>query len=293
MNTVDVVDVVDPVLRVACAQVPVDVEHPRMAYSAVSEAVSAAAQAGAALIVLPEMVNSGYHFADTDEAWSLAELVPGPWTTLLSRLSTDHGVVIVAGLAERGTDGKLYSASVVVDAGDTVGVFRKAHLWDAEHRYFTAGERATLVVETSIGRVATAVCYDIEFPEMVRAAAEEQADVLAVPVNWPLRTGPEGALPGGWPIEVHKVVAHAADYRIPIAVADRCGHERGEEFTGGSVIVGHDGVPLAGPHIVRPARPALLVADLGNVGDRRLSDHNHALTDRRPDLYPVRADEQP
>ena len=280
---------VETALRVACAQVPVDVDCVHTAYSAVPDAVGAAAQAGAALVVLPELVNSGYHFVDADEAWNLAEPVPGPWTTMLCNLSVVHSIVIVAGLAERGDDGKLYSSSVIVDAGDIVGRFRKAHLWDAEHRCFTPGDQPTLIVNTSIGRIATAVCYDIEFPEMVRTAAEHDAIVLTVPVNWPLRSGPDGALPGGWPIEAHKVVAHAADYRIPVAVADRCGAERGMEFTGGSIIVGHDGVPLAGPHIARPAQPALLIADLvaeGRSAARWLNDHNHALNDRRPDLYP-------
>lgn len=277
-------------LRVACAQVPVDVDCVHTAYSAVPESVGAAAQAGAALVVLPELVNSGYHFIDADEAWNMAESVPGSWTTMLCRLSVDHGIVIVAGLAERGDDGKLYSSSVVVDAGEVVGLFRKAHLWDAEHRFFTPGGQPTLVTDTSIGRIATAVCYDIEFPEMVRAAAEHDALVLAVPVNWPLRRGPDGALPGGWPVDVHKVVAHAADYRIPVAVTDRCGTERGMEFTGGSIIVGHDGVPLAGPHISRPAQPELLLADLAAErpsAARWLNDHNHALNDRRPELYPA------
>jgi predicted amidohydrolase len=291
-----------PGCRVACVQLAVDVDRPQDAAPAAGEAVGAAARAGATLVVLPELVNSGYHFTDLAEAERLADTVPGTWTGLLSGLSTQYGVVIVAGLAERTADGALHSSSVVVDDGAVVGVYRKAHLWDTEHRFFTPGDRATLVVDTSVGRVATAVCYDIEFPEMVRAAAEQDAMVLAAPVNWPVRTGPDGALPGGWPIEVHKVVAHAADYRVPIAVADRCGGERGHGFTGGSVIVGHDGVPLAGPHIMCPARPDLLVADLDacdacddhdtDTARRRLSGHNHALTDRRPDLYPVRADEQ-
>ncbi|WP_420099189.1 nitrilase-related carbon-nitrogen hydrolase [Corynebacterium sp.] len=293
MSAVSVATVVHPVCRVACVQVAPDIGHPGNTARAVADAVGSASREGATLVVLPELVNSGYHFTGVAEARRLADSIPGEWTEMLSRLAARHRLVIVAGLAERDDDGALRSSSVVIDRGTRAGVFHKAHLWDAEHEVFTPGDQPTLVVDSSVGRVATAVCYDIEFPEMVRVAAEQNADVLAVPVNWPLRTGPDGALPGGWPIEVHKVVAHAADYRIPIAVADRCGAERGGEFTGGSVIVGHDGVPLAGPRISRPARPELLVADLRTtVAGRRLSDHNHALNDRRPDLYPARPDHQ-
>ena len=37
------------------------------------------------------------------------------------------------------------------------------------------------VFDTSIGRIATTICYDVEFPEIVRAAAREGAHILAVP----------------------------------------------------------------------------------------------------------------
>jgi predicted amidohydrolase len=70
-----------------------------------------------------------------------------------------------------------------------------------------------------------------------------------------------------------------------IAVADRCRAERGVSWVGGTVIVGPDGYPLAGP--VTADRPAVLTAfcDLAQARDKRVSTHNHVLTDRRPALY--------
>ena len=70
-----------------------------------------------------------------------------------------------------------------------------------------------------------------------------------------------------------------------VVVADRCGAEREVEWISGSVIIGPDGYPLAGPAL--QDRPAVLLADcdLSRARDKRLNDHNDLLTDRRPELY--------
>ena len=70
-----------------------------------------------------------------------------------------------------------------------------------------------------------------------------------------------------------------------IAVADRCGTERGVDWVGGSVIIGRGGYPAAGP--VCEDRTAVLTAaiDLRLARDKRVSERNDLFTDRRPDLY--------
>lgn len=78
---------------------------------------------------------------------------------------------------------------------------------------------------------------------MVRRPALAGADLIAVPVNWPFEACPDG--------ERHRLVVNtqAAAYtnHVSVAVADRCGPERGAGWVGGSVIVGPDGYPQAGP----------------------------------------------
>ena len=70
-----------------------------------------------------------------------------------------------------------------------------------------------------------------------------------------------------------------------IAVADRCRAERGVSWIGGTVIVGPDGYPLAGP--VTGDRGAVLTAscDLARARDKKISEHNDVFADRRPPLY--------
>ena len=73
--------------------------------------------------------------------------------------------------------------------------------------------------------------------------------------------------------------------RVFIVVADRCQTERGVPWVGGTVIVGPDGYPLAGP--VAVDHPDLLTADcdLAQARNKRINENNDLLADRRADLY--------
>ena len=67
-------------------------------------------------------------------------------------------------------------------------------------------------------------------------------------------------------------------------MADRCGTDRGERFTGGSVICDLSGYPLAEAPI---GRPDVVCADVDPAlaDDKRLGPHNDAFDDLRPELY--------
>ena len=79
--------------------------------------------------------------------------------------------------------------------------------------------------------------------------------------------------------------ANAGVNGVYAAVADRCGAERGVSWVSGSVIVGPDGYPLAGP--VLADRPAVLTAecDLLRARDKASGPASDRFADRRPDLY--------
>ena len=125
------------------------------------------------------------------------------------------------------------------------------------------------------------ICYDLEFPELVRGVALRGAQLVAVPANWPANAVPTDERP----VEVTKALAAAATNRLLIAVADRCGDERGVSWTGASLIAGPEGYPLAGPASAEEPDVLWADVDLPATSDKRLGDHNDALTDRRPELY--------
>ncbi len=250
--------------------------------AATERAVAEAAAQAADLVVIPELSDTGYVFASAAEARELASPVAGhPALSRWRELAGRYRTVIAGGFCELGGDGLLYNSAAVVDSSGTLAVYRKAHLWDAEKLVFTPGSAPPTLVRLPVGTVAVMVCYDLEFPEWVRLPALAGADLIAAPVNWPAAAVPAGERPA----EVVKVQAGAATNGIYIAVADRCRDERGVSWVGGSLIVGPEGYPLAGP--VLADQPAVLTArcDLAAAADKRITAHNDLLADRRPALY--------
>jgi 5-aminopentanamidase len=269
---------------VAVAQIALAVGELDANRKAVRAAVAEAAAAGARLVVLPELADSGYSFFDADEARSLASSAEsGPTLREWRSLAATHDVTIVGGFCELAPDGKLYNSAAIVDAAGTKAVYRKAHLWDAEKTIFTPGDSPPPVVELPFGRVGLMICYDMEFPEWVRLAALRGADLIAIPVNWPASDSPPP--PGERAALVVKAQAAAASNGVFIAVADRCGTERGADWRGGSVIVRSGGYPAAGGSC--EARPVVLTAaiDLRQARDKRINEFNDIFADRRPELY--------
>lgn len=261
------------------------------------EAVRGACARGADLIVLPELVTTGYVFADRDELRPLAERLSGPsvsaFAEAASALAATHGrpVVVVGGFAELDDDGVLRNSAFVVSAPAdgspaTRSVYRKAHLWDDENDLFVPGDQPPTAVETPLGRIGVVICYDLEFPEWVRTIALQGIDVLCAPTNWPAAPRPAGERP----IEVTRAQASASIDRVFVAVCDRVGTERGVEWVGGSAIIGPDGHPLAlarfGASGEEGGEQTLLAeCDLANARRKGTSPHNGVVADRRPELY--------
>lgn len=267
---------------IAVCQIRIEVGAVEANRRAAESAVEQASDAGAEFVVLPELCDSGYVFSSRAEAVALAESVEHSatlqgWSALCERL----GLVVVGGFCERAVTGELYNSAAVIDPSGVRCVYRKAHLWDREKLVFSAGSAPPTVVETAVGRVAALICYDLEFPEWVRQVALGGADLIAAPTNWPWSSRPEAERPA----EVVKAQADAAVNGVVVAVADRCGEERGVRWVGGSAIIGIDGYPLAGP--VLDDRPALLLADvdLSRARNKRIGAHNDLFSDRRESIY--------
>jgi len=265
---------------VACCQLAPQLADPAANRELAAAAIGDAVAAGASVIVLPELMSSGYAFESQAEARACAESPDGLTVTDWARLAAAHDVVVVGGFCEAAGD-EVFNSAALVDSGGLRCVYRKAHLWDAEPRWFVPGSVAPPVVATPHGRIGVMICYDLEFPEWVRLPGLDGAQLLCAPVNWPAYPRPAGERPS----EVVRVQADAAVNRMFIAVCDRVGTERGVEWVGGSVIVDADGWPLAGG--AASVQPAMLLAncELDTALDKAVSPNNDVLRDRRPELY--------
>jgi predicted amidohydrolase len=268
-------------VTVACCQPALRIGHVQDNRARIREAILAAASVGANVVVLPELANSGYMFENAGELRRLAEPVHGPTVREWESLAAWRQLVVVGGLAELGEDGLVYNTAVLVDDTGLRRSYRKTHLWNGEKTCgFAPGAAAPPVIDTRFGRIGMAVCYDLEFPELVRLVALDGADLLCGPVNWPLFPRPAGERPN----EIVRVQANAAVNRMFVAVADRNGTERGQEWLGGSVIVDADGYPVTS---LRLGEEAIVTAtiDLAQARDKKISELNDVHVDRRPELY--------
>jgi predicted amidohydrolase len=265
-------------LRVAAVEVDIRLGDVDGNLARIRTALARGAATGARLIVLPELATSGYVFEGTEEAVDASLTREDP---RLAELAAElpSGVVAVLGYLERGDDG-VYNSAIVLGSDGELGHYRKSHLWDRESEIFRVGDAAGTIVDTPVGRLGVAICYDNEFPEVPRGLALAGADVLALPVNWPLVDRPAGERAP----ETIMAMGSARASRLPTVIADRIGTargvERGVEWTGGTAVIDGDGWIAAEP------RDGVAVADLTIVsGDKRLNDRNDLFGDRRTALY--------
>jgi len=194
-----------------------------------------AAKNGADLIVFPECALSGYVFSSREEAIPFAESIPGVSTERLATCCQELGVYVVYGLLERADD-KCYNAAALVGPEGFIGKYRKIHLpFLGIDRFIDAGNEPFQVYKTSIGNIGIQICYDCNFPESTRIMALLEADIMALPTNWPQ---------GRERIVNYVVNTRAYENRVHLVAADRVGNERGARFLGHSKIVSASGDTL-------------------------------------------------
>ncbi|MEM0906519.1 MAG: nitrilase family protein [Pseudomonadota bacterium] len=244
--------------------------------------ISAAADAGADLVVLPELASSGYVFEGRAEALELSETIEGPAVSAWVTIAAERGLHIVGGFCER-EGNALYNSAAIVGPEGLIGVYRKAHLWGEEALVFERGDVGFPVFQTPIGRIGALICYDGWFPETWRLLAMQGADIVCVPTNWVPMPNQEHQ-----PMVMANILVMGAAHSnsIFVAAADRIGVERQQPFIGRSIIAGPDGWLVAGP--ASPDQPETLMATVDITAARRgrsLNAFDQVLRDRRADVY--------
>ena len=105
-----------------------------------------------------------------------------PFASLMADLASRHGLYIVAGtIPHIDAAGAVTNVCHVFGPDGRHGVQPKLHMTRFEREWNVVPGSGVNVFETSFGRMAVAICYDVEFPEFARAAARSGAHVLVVP----------------------------------------------------------------------------------------------------------------
>ncbi|KZE88876.1 (R)-stereoselective amidase [Agromyces sp. NDB4Y10] len=237
----------------------------------IAEAAREASARGARLLVTPEMFVTGYNIGDR-----LAPLVADDLVDRVAAIAAEVGIAIAAGLPERLPGGGIANAVVLVDEhGEEVVRYRKTHLFGALDRaLFEPGDRLPDPVELDGVRLSVLICYDVEFPETVRAAALAGVDAVIVPTA---QMEPFGH------IAERLIPVRAWENQIHVAYVDRSGSEGELRYVGLSSIVGPDGEVLA--RLGGTDESGLVIATIDPEATRRARAANPYLADRRPALY--------
>ncbi|MCH0564745.1 MULTISPECIES: carbon-nitrogen hydrolase family protein [unclassified Streptomyces] len=235
------------------------------------EAAGRAAAAGAGLLVAPEMFLTGY--AIGDDIARLAEPADGDAAAAVAGIAGRHGLAVAYGYPERDGDTVHNSAQLISAGGSRLANYRKTHLFGGfERDHFTPGEQPVVQAELGGLTVGIIICYDVEFPENVRAHALAGTDLLLVPTAQmhPFQFVAESLVP-----------VRAFENQMYIAYVNRVGPEGTFEFVGLSTLAGPDGTART-----RAGRSEeLVLADVDPVFLTASREANPYLQDRRPGLY--------
>jgi len=279
-------------LRIACAQYAI---HDGDSDANIKRSVAAildAARAGADLVILPELANSGCDLPSREFALTLAEEAGGSkdsegLTLQAWQLAAEEtGLFIVGGFLERQGD-LLYNSAAIVGPGNFLGRYRKTHLWDTEKLLYEPG-RELPVFETPLCNIGVLVCYDAWFSEAARTLALRGADLLCIPANAPDDWVPEHQRRGGLTMLNAHCITHANANRLLVACANRV--EDG--YLGRSCIADTTGGVLA---FGSATEEELVIAEVDVQRSRRekqLTNLSHAFGDRNPGVYQTSSTEK-
>lgn len=205
--------------------------------------IAQAAMLGAQLIVLPE------DFAlmgktDSDKL-AIAE-IPGsnqaPLQNFLAEQAAKHQIYLVGGTIPLRSDDpqKVRSACLLFDPqGQQIARYDKIHLFDvlisSSQEIFRESQRIQpgqepVVIQTPLGRIGFAICYDIRFPELCRHLVNMGAEIIVVPAAFTAATGK-----AHWEILLRARAIENLSYVIASAQNGR--HENGRQTYGNSMIV--------------------------------------------------------
>ncbi len=236
--------------------------------------------ADAQLLVLPELGLTGYEFMDSAEVERYAEpFGAGATSELLKGLATQHETTLVLGYPEYTTKGCFNSAMIALPDG-TLTNYRKMHLFSRETELFEPGDAEPPVIETPAGRVGLMICFDWLFPETARILALKGAQIIAHPSNLVLDYCQRAMYCRCIENAVFAITANR------IGTEDRAG--RSLTFTGSSQILDTEGHKLAG---AAPDTQCVEIVEIDpwRADEKRISEFNDRLKDRRDDLYGILA----
>ena len=261
-------------MKIAVAQITCAVGEITSNVAKMRDFALRAKEAGSALIVFPEMVDTGYSMSVISahaKRWDQGA-VPE-----LRAIAKALSIAIIAGVSER-EDALIFNSQIFINAeGAIAGKYRKSHLFATapieEQKCFTAGTELASCILGDL-RAGLSICYDLRFPEVYRTLAiAHEANVFIISSAWP------------FPRVEHfqtLAVARAIENQSYVIAANRVGSDDGVTFCGTSAIIDPYGVTIAA---ASTDREELLTAEISAQEVMSVRNRMPVFADRRNALY--------
>lgn len=265
---------------------------PQVNATAIVEAIAEARREGASMLFTPEMCG----LLDRKRARAADRIVGEDDDPVLARVreaAAREGLWVHLGslaIRPESGDGRYANRAFVIEGNGAIRArYDKIHMFDVdlasgeswrESSAYAPGEKV-VTVETPLGRLGLAICYDIRFPALFEALGRAACDVIAIPAAFTVPTGR-----AHWHLLQCARAVEASAYVLSAAQVGQ--HEDGRETYGHSLGIdpwgeirldmgGADdgGQPGLGFVDVDPVRLAEVRAQLPSLANRRLLPSGH------------------
>jgi omega-amidase len=257
--------------KIACLQMDIAFGNPSENYKKASELIEQANAQKPDIIVLPELWTTGY---DLDNLKTTAEEGAQAAKAFFKDVAMEYSSHFIGGSVANKTEAGIENTLLAFDKnGEQAGTYSKLHLFKLmdEHLYLAAGKEKGLF-SLDGHKFAGLICYDIRFPEWVRAHALHDVEAMFVVAEWPIQR-----------LEHWRtlLIARAIENQCFVVACNRAGSDPNNTFAGHSMVINPWGEVIAeggeGEEIL------MAEVDLDEVKEAR--NRIPIFTDRRPELY--------
>ncbi|MDR7236074.1 carbon-nitrogen family hydrolase [Neobacillus drentensis] len=258
-------------LKISCIQMDIAFGNPQKNYKTVERLFDKTSTEKPDIIVLPELWTTGYDLTRLNE---IADFKAAQTIEFLQNAAQKYQVHLIGGsVANRVDKGVKNTLLIINKDGRLVHQYSKLHLFKLmdEHVYLEAGSEKGLF-QLDNYQFAGAICYDIRFPEWIRAHTSEGAEALFVVAEWPAqRLSHWRAL----------LIARAIENQCYVIGCNRSGQDPNNQFAGHSLIIDPWGEVIAEAGESEEILSAEIEMDLVKEVRKQIP----IFADRKPEFY--------
>ncbi|WP_066317699.1 carbon-nitrogen family hydrolase [Bacillus sp. FJAT-29814] len=258
-------------LKIACLQMDIAFGEPDKNYKKAEELIKKAAATNPDIIVLPELWTTGYNLSRLEE---IADPAANQTIQFLQKAAKKYQIHFVGGsVANRNDSGVRNTLLIINREGELVCQYSKLHLFKLmdEHLYLEAGSDKGLF-SLDNRPFAGVICYDIRFPEWIRAHTSTGAEVLFVVAEWPAQRLSHWRTLS---------IARAIENQCYVIACNRVGSDPNNQFAGHSMIIDPWGEIIAEAGETEEILSAEIDLDLV----KNIRSQIPIFTDRKPEYY--------